>query len=508
MHPGRARVGLRGGQARCGWMLVSERGVTIRRRSSHSHAGAHGVANALVLGDDQSQSRSLKVAVELDGGEVVHVEPADLCVTGAIDPEFELEAIDDQASGRYLCRWMATLMSEDESQEYEMGGYTLSVVSDTWIQGRYRVIEWEPTWETVKPSKEALDAWRVRKAALRRGANAQDSRDTHSTAADQPQAARTNRKKRSRFEGVEATVEARAVEAATAAADGGMAAEVPADAVLLIDDGLEGATDESDDDEIASAFRPSAAPMTGAMAVYGAVCTVWKPHLLLAIEADAAATPVRKLFESNAACERVLGQQRSFLWLSLMSGEVAKLLRGETVGGLVDAYPGTAMDCIHPSRRGTSKVVAFEGAADLGEPSMSDASSSGSEAPSFTLDARIHAPSDGLSVRCKRPWAPHLPHRLPPAACVGLASLRLLVSRASRPYLTGANSARPNTPRCQVAISLMGDADSRAQLGRAAKAALAVCRQADAMQTGELHTHAARGGTSATASCDSELVVD
>ena len=67
---------------------------------------------------------------------------------------------------------MATLMTEQESLFYEKEGYTWQVVhgSHAGSHGGFRVVEWDPTWEVVQPSPDALAAWRQRKRVLAKAA--------------------------------------------------------------------------------------------------------------------------------------------------------------------------------------------------------------------------------------------------------------------------------------------------------------------------------------------------
>ena len=459
-------------------ILVSERGVTLCRGT---HSGATGLANAIVYNQEGVVEYKVELTAGCDAaviGAEVNFPAADLRVTGAVDPDFELECIDDEkGGGRYLCRWMATLMSPKESAKYEGERYTMNAVPDSSI-GRYRVVEWEPTWEKVQPSKEALDVWCARKAAL-----------------SQEQATTPLKRSCDELEEDTTTVAKEDAQVATSAA---MAAAAMAAAVATTTKAQSQVATTPTKTTEAKAALPAASPATAAgvapiataspsttasIAVYGAVCTVWQPHMLWAFDIDAASSPARSIFASSSGCMQVLLERPSFVWLSVNSGAMDRLSRGMLVDGLLDAYPGEAIDSIHPSRRGTSKVVAFGGTATLAN-TVGSQTGSGGVPPGFTVSLDLVAPSSELSAKCRRQWAPHLPYQVPPFE--GQASFRLLITPSGQPYLTRSNSARPNTPRCKVSVSLVLRQNSQYEpmLAQAAKAALEVCSQADQMQMG------------------------
>lgn len=332
-------------------LLFSEREVVIRRGV---HAGKYGNAKELVL-----DALSSFFVVELAGTEhEVSVRPGDLEVTGKVELDFELEAIDDDddASGMFLCRWMATLMSPDESSGYEEMDYTMCEVSGSDI-GRYRVVQWEPTWEATV-SEEALATWEARKVMLRRVEEQAEplcEASASSTSATRPKRL------------------AAAREAGGSCEGGGAGDHRSGHAPPIVVDLL-----STDDEEVShTAFVPpppalkkrrakcaipladaapldnaippaAAAPLAAAapaapppptdrsslVPAFGAVCTVWRPHLLFAVAAEVHSTPaLREFFQPSpgvdlsrssrsGAGSSAAPHQPRFLWLSVTSGRI------------------------------------------------------------------------------------------------------------------------------------------------------------------------------------------
>ena len=126
---------------------VSEREVSILQGE---HVGKVGLVNAVQAG------QPFLYRIEMACGAEVTIPPEHVDVTGNVDEDFELESIEDQNGDKYLCAWMATLMSPAESGAFEEDGYTLhEVVGSRVSKGSYRVVQWEPTWEEVEPNPAA-----------------------------------------------------------------------------------------------------------------------------------------------------------------------------------------------------------------------------------------------------------------------------------------------------------------------------------------------------------------
>jgi len=348
---------------------------------------------------------------------------------------------------------MATLMSRTESDFFEENGYTLHEVPHAGFCGGYRVIQWEPTWEEFTPSEEALATWHRRKSAFQQG------------------------KKRAR--GVE----------------GGGGASSSSDHAIDLD--------AIEDDAVSPTFKELQAEAqvqartqqqsppqhlqsitvahTGdaSRQVYGAVCSVFKPHLVFAIAGDIRdSLPLQGLFAGHEGCASAIKQRRSFLWLSVMSDQMDSFMCGQSTEGTVDAYPGEAEASIHPSRRGTTKAMAFEGEAVL--------SGTGGDCglgvlSTLTLALQIRGPSSALSEQCRRPSTPAIPYKVE-VPLRGEVSFRIEVTQAKQPYLTNPSSARPNTPRCKVLVRLLDVVGQHSLLARAHVAALDVCTRADHAQ--------------------------
>ena len=489
-------------------ILVSERGVAVRYGV---HAGKCGLANALVL--DETGACVSVVVEDNESEEEFGVPPSALEVTGDLDPDFELQAIDDENGPKFLCRWMATLMTEQESLFYEKEGYTWQVVhgSHAGSHGGFRVVEWEPTWEVVQPSPDALAAWRQRKRVLAKAARTPTPAEAPKRPRVDEDTVRTVEKPMAAAETASRSPreELRSLRALRAKLK---RPELKNDELKVLlaasHDDVDAAVAVFEQQQIAHEIaRPSAAPppspsaaapaslaaidvTAGSMAAYGAICTNFKPHLVFALATEVRSSPsLKAIFGGHAGCARAIDEQPRFLWLSVMSDKMHVLLAGRPTDATVDAYPGAAIDCIHPSRRGSSKVAAFEGTATLTTswlPSNAAAYErfirSGVEP--LLLKVQMQAPSAELAARCRRTWAPSLPYKVD-APPVGMGNITLEITHGhAQPYLTNASSARPNTPRCKIVVRLVDGTGPQSMLARAGQAALQVCDTADQMQNG------------------------
>ena len=456
-------------------ILVSERGVAIihakrfRGANIRQQGKKTGLVTAIEL--DAVRGGAVRYVVEVDQKEVL-VAPSDLRVTGEVDPDFELDEegiLDEKGSGKtrqYLCSWMATLMTSDESDVFGEG-YTLSEVRGSELSGGYRVVRWEPTWERTTPNDEALAIWKARQATF-------------------------------------AACEGGNTAAADVACEGGNTTPATRHGNS---DAAAGATQPASPAVWASLIpQPSHAPAPAAPAapavprvfLYGAVCTVWQPHLLLTLAIDVrSSAALCAFFSARDDCMRVLEQQPAWLYVCVNASEWGELFNGRSATGILDAHAGEpakgARAFLHPSRRGTSKVAAFEGTAAFEGGAGAACEGGGTRdvasTHSIAFGVKVGAPSPSLAAQCRRPWAPALPFQVPAAAMLdGMEeNLRVVMQPApgSTPYLTGKSSARPNTPRLKVCVRLDGGSTGKTVLiARAAAAALQVCQNADKAQRG------------------------
>ena len=472
------------------------------------------------------------VVVKLDASnEEVNVLPNDLEVTEELDADqdFELDFIGDQDGSNYLCHWKATIMTCEESDFFEMEGYTFHAVPHSEIPNKtaqrdsFHIVQWEPTWEPREATNDvALETWRIRQAAQqpacsdKQPSSLSTSRKSPEGGTTAPRASPPDGKKRAVVV-IESSDEEDCYEVSEFIGKAGgenkrarakAAATVGASSTNAIDvDSLDG--DDTVPAVVQGAQQPQqgqpppqvcregqAVPVIGrhvswtrvmGRRAYGAVCTVWQPHLVLAIDGDVRESPhLQHLFGGRSGqCAASLGQPR-FLWLSVMHDHMDHFLSGGRADGVVDAYPGSANDCIHPSRQLTSKVMAFEGKVRLsGGDGGGDASGGGGggggASPTIFIDLQMHAPSAELSEQCRRSSTPRLPYKVE-TPFVGQAIVCIEVTQARKPYLTHPSSARPGTPRCKVHVRLLEGQGRQSLFARAYKAALDVCALADSEQ--------------------------